>query len=377
MRFLVVGGGIFGASAAFSLANAGAEVIVADDGRAGRATFAGAGIVCPWISSEVEPEFYALLRAGRIYYDELVPQLVQAGIGDTGFKKVGGLAIAQTEEQAVEIEARVAARVAAAPEAGGMHRLDEAAIRTLFPPLKRGLAAFLIPGGARVEARTVASALFHAARIKGATTLNGQVSLVLKGGRIEARVDGKEIAADRIVVTAGAWANQILSSIGAAVPVEAQKGQIMHLRLDGVDSSNWPVVRPDGPHYMLAFDNGHIVVGATRESGSGFDYRVTAAGQAEILNFALSIAPGLANATHVETRIGFRPYREPKKPLISRVDGIDNLFIGNGLGASGLTMGPIAGHLLAQLALDLPTEFDLSPYRLEPQGSTAPALQFS
>ncbi|XHE16824.1 FAD-dependent oxidoreductase (plasmid) [Agrobacterium deltaense] len=365
MRVLVVGGGIFGASAAFSLAREGAEVIVADDSREGKATAAGAGIVCPWITAEERPEFYQLLRGGRLYYDELIPQLIEAGVSETGFKKVGGLAIAQNENEAAALERRIVPRVAEAPEAGGMSRLDDTTLKSLFPPLRQGLTAFHLPGGARVEARTVAAALFQAAKAKGAVIRSEPVSLSLDGNRVRARRGGEEIEFDRVLVTAGAWANEILTALGVKIPVTPQKGQIIHLRLEGVDTADWPVVRPEGAYYMLAFEKGRIVVGATRETSSGFDYRVTAAGQAEVLNFALSLAPGLANASLLETRIGFRPYRQAMKPIISAVSGIDNLLLGNGLGASGLTMGPIAGDLLARLALNLPVKFDLSHYRFE------------
>jgi len=41
----------------------------------------------------------------------------------------------------------------------------------------------------------------------------------------------------------------------------------------------------------------------------------------------------------------------------------DGLAVGNGLGASGLTIGPYAGKLLAELVLHGKAEIDLGPYR--------------
>ncbi|WP_315898726.1 NAD(P)/FAD-dependent oxidoreductase [Siccirubricoccus deserti] len=118
-------------------------------------------------------------------------------------------------------------------------------------------------------------------------------------------------------------------------------------------SKAWPVVLPQSSHYLLAFDGSRVVVGATREIGSGFDYRVTAAGQAEVLNQALAVAPGLGPATPVGPNL---------KPMLGRVAGLDGLVIGNGLGPSGLTIGPFAGHLLAQLVLGQALELDLAAY---------------
>ena len=50
MRVAVVGAGVLGASTAFHLVEAGAEVVVVDLKHAGSATAAGAGIVSPWSS---------------------------------------------------------------------------------------------------------------------------------------------------------------------------------------------------------------------------------------------------------------------------------------------------------------------------------------
>jgi D-amino-acid dehydrogenase len=46
------------------------------------------------------------------------------------------------------------------------------------------------------------------------------------------------------------------------------------------------------------------------------------------------------------------------RPLLGRVPGLDGLVIATGLGASGLTMGPLA----AQAALSLPPAIDLKPF---------------
>jgi D-amino-acid dehydrogenase len=170
------------------------------------------------------------------------------------------------------------------------------------------------------------------------------------------------IEADGIVVTAGAWAVTLLQPLGIALPIEPQRGQIVHLRLPGENTQDWPVVLPPGSHYLLAFDDSRVVAGATREAGAGFDYRVTAAGQAEVLTEALHVAPGLASATIIETRVGFRPVGQGIRPLLGAMPGIDGLLVGNGLGAAGLTIGPFAGRALAEAALGHEPPIDLDPF---------------
>ena len=130
---------------------------------------------------------------------------------------------------------------------------------------------------------------------------------ILQAGRATGVAFANErIAADRVIVTAGAWVNTVLRLAGPGLAIEPQRGQIVHMHLNSVETQDWPVILPPGSHYIVPFDHGRIVAGATRETGSGFDYRVTAAGQAEVLQEALRIAPGLEAATILETRVGFR-----------------------------------------------------------------------
>ncbi len=193
---------------------------------------------------------------------------------------------------------------------------------------------------------------------------DGEAYLAQASGRVTGvRLDGQLLGADAVVAATGAWTGSFLQPAGLTIPVEAQRGQIMHIGLGGVDTSRWPVVLPGASgHYILAFDDGRIVAGATRETGSGFDYRVTPAGLAEILEQALAVAPGLADGTYLETRVGFRPMGPGIRPLLGPVPGLAGLVVATGLGATGLTMGPLAGSLAAQAALGLPPALDLEPF---------------
>jgi D-amino-acid dehydrogenase len=365
MKIIVIGAGVFGASTAYHLARAGAEVVIVDAAHAGRATAAGAGIVSPWSSRVDDPDWYRLASGGGRYYPQLLSQLAEDGEDDTGYRRVGALSVAADAAQLAMMERLVRSRLAAAPEAGEISMLSAQAAREMFPPLREDLAAVHVSGAARVDGRKLAAALLRAAAKYRAVRRDGLASVLTAGDRVTGvRIDGQAIDADVVVVTAGAWAPQLLLPIGIRLAVEPQRGQIVHLRLPGVETGHWPVVLPLSDHYLLTFDSGRVVVGATRETGSGFDYRVTAAGQAKVLHGALAVAPGLGTATIIETRIGFRPMPPGTKPLFGLVPERPGLAVGNGLGASGLTIGPYAGRLLAQLVLQGSAEIDLLPYRL-------------
>ncbi len=363
MKIIVIGAGVFGASCAYHLACAGAEVVIVDAAHAGRATAAGAGIVNPWATRAEDPNAYRLAAGGARYYPDLLGQLAEDGETDTGYRRVGGMSVSADTAELDMMERTIRSRVAAAPEAGEVSRLSPQAARKLFPPLREDLAAVHVSGAARVDGRKIAAALLRGAAKHGAVRRDGLASLPA-GDRVNAvRVDGETIAADAVIVTAGAWAPQLLAPLGVRLAVEPQRGQIVHLQVPGVETGQWPIVSPLSDHYLLAFDGGRVVVGASRETGSGFDYRVTAGGLAKVLRDALGIAPGLDIATIIETRIGFRPMPPGTTPMLGLVAARPGLAIGNGLGPSGLTIGPYAGKLLAQLVLQGRAEIDLSPYQ--------------
>lgn len=368
MKVVVIGAGVFGASTAYHLAQLGADVTVVDRTDLGRATQAGAGIVCPWVGAAPDPDYAAMSSASGRYYPEFVARLKRDGVKDAGYRKVGALVVPEALEALDATEARLVARSAEAPEMGGVRRLTPAQANALFPALRQDLPAIQIEGAGRVDGRILAKALLGATEMRGGGVEWGSASeIVTTNGRVSGvRVGARTLPADAAIITTGAWSSELLGQFGLSLKVAPQRGQIVHMRLENQDTQAWPIVLPLNSYYMLAFDSGRIVVGATRETGSGFDYRVTAGGLAEVLNFGLTWAPGLAEAEIIETRIGFRPMAIDDKPMLGAVTGVPGLFVGNGLGHSGLTLGPFAGKLLAEIALERVSELDpatFAPFR--------------
>ena len=359
---VVIGSGIAGAATFFALTRRGAEVTLVDDGATGQATAASAGILQPW-SSAVEGPFADLYVRGAAFWPEVLARLAEVGVTHTDHRRSGALVVNADPAEVDAAEARVERRRAAEPAVvGRVERLGGDRARELFPPLAAGLDALWIEGGGRVDGRTVRDALLDAGERLGGARRSGRA--VLEGaGRV--RVGGDVLEADAVVVAAGAWTNDLLDALGLRVPVAPQRGQITHLALPGVDTTHWPSVHPLSHHYLVAFDGSRIAVGATRETGSGFDARVTAAGQLQVLRDALSIAPGLADATVLETRVGLRPLADDAMPIVGAVPGHQGLFVATGYGAAGLTMGPLLGDALARLVLGDPApELDaLQPER--------------
>ncbi len=364
-RFVVVGGGVVAAAAAYQLARRGAVVIIVEGDQPGIATNAGAGIICPW-TAPLEDAWYRLCCEGARHYSELLPMLADDGQADTGYARVGALCVSDQAETLSGIATLLRSRLAGAPDRGDVTTLAPGEPGQTFPPLAPALAGFWIAGAARIDGRAIRDSLLRAAVARGARRMPGSATLEQSGDRVTGvRVGADRIGADGVVVAAGAWTAQVCAGFGAQLPVHPQRGQIIHTRLPGTDTASWPVILADRDPYLVAFPGGRVVLGATREE-AGFQYSATVAGVAGLLAGAIDLAPGLAAAELLETRIGFRPVTSDGAPLLGVV--ADGLFIATGHGAEGLTAGPWSGVAVAQLALGEQPATDLapfSPYRFE------------
>src|SRR5262249_36762032 len=237
MKGVVGGAGIVGASTAYHLARAGCEVTVIDRADAGRATAAGAGIICPWGSPVDNAASYRLLAGGARYYPEFVAMLAADGEADVGYAAVGGLYVPREARELDAVERRVRAR-AKTWRVGEVERISADEAQALFPPLRTEQPALYVSGGARVDGRRLARALQRACVRHGAQFEIGSAELMVQNHRaVGVRVAGNAIAAEIVVVAAGAWAPAMLAPMGVGLAVAAPRGEIPHLGRAPLDTA--------------------------------------------------------------------------------------------------------------------------------------------
>ncbi|MFX3675243.1 MAG: NAD(P)/FAD-dependent oxidoreductase [Paenisporosarcina sp.] len=366
-KVIVVGAGILGASTAYQLAKMGAKVLIIDRKDKGQATDAATGIICPWLSQRNQA-WYQLAKAGERFYPGLIEELNSEGETETGYARVGVLSVHKDIEEARNMEEFAQTRKAAAPEIGKITLLAEKETVNLFPLLAERYHSVHISGAARVDGRTLRDALLRSAQRNGAVLLSGDATLQYNSNQVTGvAVGDKSYSSDKVIVCAGAWANQLLEPLGIHFKVSFQKAQILHVKVPDVDDiGKWPVVMPPSNEYLLAINNQTIVIGATCEDDTeGYDARITAGGIQELLNKGLELAPSLSNSTFLEARVGFRPFTPGSLPVIGSLPGWDGIIVANGLGASGLTMGPYIGNQLAKMALEMDLDIDVNDYDIK------------
>jgi D-amino-acid dehydrogenase len=390
---VVVGGGLVGLSLAYELSGQGATVTLVDAAHEGRATDAGAGILSPDTTADPSPYWWELVQAAGRNYPRLLDQLDADGADISGaqYARCGLLSFVRLEHERewfAPFADVVLGRSGAVVEEISAERAHE-----LFWPLGEVSRALHNPAAARVDGRGMAAALRQGAERRGVRLVAGQVTGVATEqaagpgslGRIRAvQLAGREtVPCGALAVAGGAWSAAMGEWLQAPLPITPTKGQIVHLRVgaenDGrgddsdsdSESDTWPIVQPFLTHYLVPWPGGRIACGGTFEVGAGFSSAVTVQGLHELLRECLSVAPGLAQAEYLFTRVGLRPTSADDRPLVGAVPGWANAWVVTGHGANGLLLGPYgARQLSAQITGEeegvLPVAPELAPARFLP-----------
>ncbi len=367
---VIVGAGLIGLSVAWELARLGARVRVFDRGEAARAaSWAGAGMLAPHTEGLDDAAMLRLCAESLSMYADFVERLRDEGGADARLHVDGILNVAYDPVRAAELQAR-AVRLRESGE--DCEWLDAPALRIAEPALDPGArGALLVRGEGHVDNRVLGRALTAACRARGVTIVRDAGEVAVDCDARRARGVRSVIgftAADCVVNAAGAWAARLAGVPPAYVPpVEPVKGQMLALAVPRgfVRRATWV---PGA--YLVPRDDGRLMVGATVER-CGFDQRVTARGQRDLLAAVLRAAPSLGGFTVAETWAGLRPGTPDGRPFLGP-SGLEGLWLATGHARNGILLAPVTGHLLASAIAGGSSEglrpFSLSRLQTEPRG---------
>lgn len=358
---VVVGGGLVGVATAYELVVGGADVLLVEAERAGRATDAGAGILSPETTSREDERWFAFAQRAGEHHRRLRDRLIDEGVSEPGHSDCPLLTVAVQPGDDEWFEARRSLSVRRAPAV--VRSIDPDEARVLFPPLGPVRAALLSTVAGRVDGRQLRAALLQAAGRRGLRTMTGEARALRASGErcVAVEVEGEVVSGAAVVLAGGAWCSGLAGA--DRVPVQPVKGQILHLAVPeslGWDTGDWPIVQPVLGFYYVPWPGGRVWCGGTFES-AGYDVRVTADGVRDLLGECLAVAPGLGNATVSGIRVGLRPTSVDDLPVVGALPGWENVAVATGHGADGLLLGPYSGLLVARAVLEgeVPAELEL------------------
>ena len=194
----------------------------------------------------------------------------------------------------------------------------------------------------------------------GAHIIKAEVSeIVLDRGRAAGVVAGGEkIAADAVLVAAGAWSGRLARSVGVVVPLESERGYHVEL-LEPSEMPRLPIMVAAGKFVITPMD-GRIRIAGLVEFG-GLEAGPNTRAFTHLERLASAAMPGL-RWRGTRCWMGHRPSPADSIPVLGAVPGAEGLFLGFGHHHVGLTGGPKTGRILAGLIGGTRPNIDLAPY---------------
>ncbi len=322
---IIIGGGVIGLSIARELHKRGARSIaVVDKGRIGaEASWAAAGMLAPNAECHADDELFRLCTASNALYPSFAAELLDETGIDIELDRTGTLVLAFNEQEAEALEEKYAWQRSAGI---AVEKLSEDEILKLEPNISPYVhSGFRYPNDWQVENRRLVTALRKYCEINGIELIENTIVESVPSGR-------------RVIVTAGAWTNDLLPD----PKVKPIRGQMISLA--GRESRILTHVIYSQRSYVVPRADGRILVGATVED-VGFAKQVTPEAIAELKTAASEISPSLASLDIAESWAGLRPFVAGEIPVLGRVS--ENVFVATGHYRNGILLAPITAKMIA------------------------------
>ncbi|MFF3003230.1 NAD(P)/FAD-dependent oxidoreductase [Kitasatospora sp. NPDC057940] len=332
--FTLVGGGIVGACLAEELSDSGASVRVLDSGaEPGHSTNRAAGVAVPSLRYLTDREFYDWLRTAKRDLDADVARLEP---------EYGAFSVARPILRALR-ETDVQAHGDVLSGLGVGDWVEDGALAQAAPGLKLPTSRryLLDPDGLMIDGRRYLDAVRRRCLARGVDWQQGVTVREVReeGAAVSVVTSDGTLRADRVVITAGAWSSG--KGLAEATGVRPQRGQMAVLRTD--EELNCIL---SSAYYLAPGVGDDVIVGATEED-TGFAEHVTTQGIANLLRFATTVMPGLADSVPVELRAGLRPVSGTGRPLAGALPGHERIFLSAGHAGHGLLSARATGKGMA------------------------------
>ncbi|OBY26139.1 NAD(P)/FAD-dependent oxidoreductase [Leisingera sp. JC1] len=246
----------------------------------------------------------------------------------------------------------------------GYEILDRKALEALEPAIDAKISkAILLPDNRTVrDPFAIVMRLIERFTAAGGEVLRAAVTGFGRSSRINSVQldDGTSVAADEVVLCAGAFTARLSKLLDEPMPLETERGyhtQIMEPGLTLRHSVIWPAKA-----FMVSPTAGGIRVGGTVEMAgldAPPDYR-----RAKItVKRAREALPGLQLKTTSEW-MGHRPAFPDTVPLMSASAKTPGVFYSTGHGHLGLTYAATSARLMTDLITGAAPALDMSPYSI-------------
>ena len=367
---VIVGGGIWGLSTAYHLAQTGHTdvcVLERNEKLFEETTSQAAGLVGQVRSTPL------MMDAIR-YAIDLFSRFPSETGHDPGFYQVGSLLTALTPERMDSYEEQVRFANENGVEA---KFLDHTEISRLVPAMdvSRILGGYYIPDDGYLDPQQCAHALGAAAADQGVDIRTG---IGVTGLSVEdSRTVGVEteqgfIEAEHVVVTAGPWTKIVAKMVGVALAMQPIRHQrVTTVPVEGIPDHH-PVVRvtdescyvrPEGGGYLYGFFEPHPLSYDLEAAPSEFgteDIEAPVQVMEEARSRLAPIFPVFEELEIAEYKRGLTTFAPDGNYLVGPISSVEGLYIATGCASLGIAGSAAVGRWLASMVAEGEPDEDLS-----------------
>jgi D-amino-acid dehydrogenase len=221
------------------------------------------------------------------------------------------------------------------------------------------------PEDAHLDPHSFVLGLARQAERNGAAFFDGTEAIGFEtaGRKITAvRTTRGDIHPNQVVLATGSWTPAVARDLNLKIPIQAAKGySLTFLRPDPcppipvILSEAKLAVTPMGPHLRFA---------GTLEM-AGMDLSINSRRVGALRRRPARYFEGMDDLKLVEIWRGLRPCTPDGLPILGAGGAWENLILAAGHAMIGMSLGPITGEIVAQLACGETPDFDLDPLAQE------------
>jgi len=378
---IVIGAGAVGCNTAWHLRKRGLKVLEAQPTPASQSTNGAAGFVASWSvihSGAWKKTEWEMQRYGIDFYT----QLAKRTKADIGFSLSGIAYIYATTNR----WRRVQERIVQARELGTtIEVLTAARAKELTPFLEFETLAGVAfdPDAIRVRAGDAIRALAKELAEDGVTfQYNARVTDFLRDGdRVTGvRTGDRDIRANKVIVTAGAWSRPLLAKLKVECPATPfNETRYVTKPLPGLKPDMPLLIFSDRRGHYIREEHGGLLIGGGDDRPLPADRNIDVdnppwcdklpSDQAQRVRGYIKeitrMMPVLAQADVASVRSGLPSQTKDSLFIAGPVPGVPGLFVMSGCQEAGVTHGPALGRILAEHAVDGKSHWDSSRFGLE------------
>ena len=170
------------------------------------------------------------------------------------------------------------------------------------------------------------------------------------------------LAADKVVIAAGAWSRKLAAQIGDRVPLDTERGY--HLMLPASSSAllERPVMSGDHSFVLSPMDEGLRL--ASQVEFAGLTAAPNYSRIRSLVPAAKRMLPAIST-TEQSVWMGCRPSLPDSLPVLGYATKCDRVLYSFGHQHLGMTLGPRTAQITADLVAGRDPQIDMRPYRAD------------